>query len=207
MPAATAFPHIQQVEGEEELAEEALRMRLVSGEVEAQVRRVAPGGGIDIIPLAPEDFQNGLLFPRLPERTSDLHREAHRRDNLLRRVDRYRSNGDYFFLRYVYRIWPIAGEAEERRARMPRRMDSAEKPQVLPPKVKKAADAVLALTSQGHTWGWGEREALLTNVQELTGDKSLSISTLKKALRYLRDQDLITKRGIAKLVPIGSEPT
>jgi hypothetical protein len=55
-------------------------------------------------------------------------------------------------------------------------MDAAEKPQVLPPsKVKKAADAVLNLTRQGYTCGWGEREALLTKVRELTGDKSLSI--------------------------------
>ena len=88
---------------------------------------------------------------------------------------------------------------------MPRRMDAAEKPQV-PSKVKKAADAVLALTRDGHIWVWGEREALLTKVRELTRDKSLSISTLKRALRYLRDEGLITKRGIATLVPIGSEP-
>jgi hypothetical protein len=147
------------------------------------------------------------VFPRLHERIGDLHREAHRRDNLLRRVERLRLEGRNFFLRRagVYRIWPIAGDAEERRARMPRRMGATERPQ-LPSKVKKAADAVLALTRQGHTWGWGERDALLTKVRELTGDKWLHISTLKGALRYLRDQDLITKRGIATLVPLGSEP-
>ena len=86
-----AFLHIQQVVGGEQLAEEDLRLRLASGDVEAQDRRVTPGEGIDIIPLSPEDFQNGLLFPRLPERIGSLHREAHLRDNLLRRVDRYRS--------------------------------------------------------------------------------------------------------------------
>jgi hypothetical protein len=210
IPIIPAFFYIQQVVGGEELAEEDLRLRLEAGDVESLDRRVTKGKGTDIIPLAPEDFQNGLLFPRIPERTSDLHREAHRRDNLLRRVERLRLDGHNFFLRRadVYRIWPIARKAGERRARMPRRMDAAEKPQVvLPPKVKKAADAVLALTRHGYTWGWGEREALLTKVRELTGDKSLHISTLKRALRYLRDHGLITESGIATLVPIGSEPT
>ena len=91
MPLTDAFLHIQQVVGGEQLAEEDLRLRLASGDVEAQDRWVTPGEGIDIIPLSPEDFQNGLLFPRLPERIGSLHREAHLRDNLLRRVDRYRS--------------------------------------------------------------------------------------------------------------------
>jgi hypothetical protein len=210
MPLEAAFQHIQQVVGGEQLAEEDLRLLLVSGDVEAQERRVTPGEGIDIIPLAPEYFRNGPLFPRLPERIGPLHREAHLRDNLLRRVERLRSGGHNFFLRRadVYRVMPIGGDAEERHARMPRRMDTAGKPQViLPPKVKKAADAVLALTREGYTWGWGEREALLTKVRERTGDKSLHISTLKRALRYLRDQGLITESGIAILVPIGSEPT
>ena len=207
MPFTDAFQHIQQVVGGEPLAEEYLRLRLESGAVEAQEHRVTPGEGIEIIPLTPDDFKNGLLFPRLPERIGPLHREAHLRDNLLRRVERYRSDGRFFFLRraHVYRIWPIAGVAGEGRTRMPRRMDAEEKPQV-PSKVKKAADAVLALTRDGHTWVWGEREALLTKVRELTRDKSLSISTLKRALRYLRDEGLITKSGIATLVPIGSEP-
>jgi hypothetical protein len=205
MPLIPAFLHIQQVVGGEELAEEELRQRLVSGDVEAQDRRVTPGKGIEIMPLTPKDIEDGLLFPRLPERIGVLHREAHRRDNLLRRVERLRADGHNFFLRGVYRIWPIAGDAEERRARMPRRMDAAEKPQV-PSTVQKAADAVLDLTRDGHTWVWGEREALLTKVRELTGKKSLSLSTLKRALRHLRDEGLITKSGIATLVPIGSEP-
>jgi hypothetical protein len=212
MPLIAAFLHIQEVVGGEELAEEELRQRIASADIEVQDRRVSPGVGIDIIPLKPEDCVGpyGLLFPRLHENISDLHREAHRRDNLLRRVERLRFHGHNFFLRGadLYRIWPIAGHADQRSPRMPRRMDSAEKPQlVLPPKVKKSADTVLALTRQGYTWGWSEREALLTKVRELTGDKSLHISTLKRALRHLRDQGLITKSGIATLVPTGSEPT
>jgi hypothetical protein len=87
MSLTDAFKHIQQIVGEEELAEEELRLRLESGDVEAQERRVTPGEGIDTIPLSPEDFQNGLLFPRLPKGIGSLHREAHRRNNLLRRVE------------------------------------------------------------------------------------------------------------------------
>jgi hypothetical protein len=83
----------------------------------------------------------------------------------------------------------------------------AERQKKLGPKVKKAADAVLALTRRGRTWGWSERDALLTKVQELTGDKSLHISALKRALRYLLDQRLITEEGIAALDQVGSEPT
>ena len=67
MPLTDAFLHIQQVVGGEQLAEEDLRLRLESGDVEVQERRVTPGEGIDIIPLTPEDFiSHGLLFPRLP---------------------------------------------------------------------------------------------------------------------------------------------
>ena len=109
MPLADAFQHIQQIVGGAQLAEEDLRLRLESGEVEVQDRLVTPGEGIDIKPLSPEDFQNGLLFPRLPKRIGSLHREAHLRDNLLCRLDRYRSAGRNFFLRRadVFRIWPI----------------------------------------------------------------------------------------------------
>ena len=68
MPLIAAFLHIQQVVGGEELAEEELRQRLESGDVEVQDRRVtsrrgnrhhtADAGGL---------FKDGLLFPRLPE--------------------------------------------------------------------------------------------------------------------------------------------
>ena len=57
MPFTAAFLHIQQVVGGEELAEEDLRLRLVSGEVEAEDRLVTPGAGIEVIPLAPENFK------------------------------------------------------------------------------------------------------------------------------------------------------
>jgi hypothetical protein len=211
MPLTAAFLQIQQVVAGEELAEEDLRLRLASGEVEAQDWLVTPGEGIEIIPLAPEDFKgpDGLFFWPVPELHDKLG-PVIRRIDFLRRVEIDRVHGHNYFVRRgdVDRIWPIVGYAEERRARIPQRTDAAEKPQVLPPsKVKKAADAVLALTRQGYAWGWGEREALLTKVRELTGDKSLSISTLKRAFNYLRDEGLMTERGIAKLVQIGSEPT
>jgi hypothetical protein len=148
LPFGAALLHIQQVVGGEELAEEELRLRLESGDVEAQERRVTPGEGIEIIPLTPEDFKDGLLFPRLPELIGPLHREAHRRDNLLTRVDRYRSDGRNFFLRRadVYRIWPMAGAAKKRRqAAMP-----TTRPKGVGPKVWVAAKAVWELWGGGH---------------------------------------------------------
>jgi hypothetical protein len=47
LPFGAALLHIQQVVGGEELAEEELRLRLESGDVEAQERRVTPGEGIE----------------------------------------------------------------------------------------------------------------------------------------------------------------
>ena len=66
MPLTDAFQHIQQVVGGEQLAEEDLRLRLESGDVEVQDRRVTPGEGIDIIPLSPEDFQTRFVVPPPP---------------------------------------------------------------------------------------------------------------------------------------------
>ena len=57
MPLSVALPHIQQVVGGHQLATEDLRLRLASGDVEAHERRVIPGGGIEVIPLTPEDFK------------------------------------------------------------------------------------------------------------------------------------------------------
>ena len=68
MPLIDAFQHIQQVAGGEQLAEEELRLRIASGDVEAQDRRVTPGEGIDIIPLSPEDLsvRTVCCFPASP---------------------------------------------------------------------------------------------------------------------------------------------
>ena len=66
MPVTDAFLHIQQVVGGEELAEEDLRRRLVSGDVEGQDRLVTPGKGINITLLFIEQktlrVSPGLLF-------------------------------------------------------------------------------------------------------------------------------------------------
>ena len=157
MPLTAAFLHIQQVVGGEQLAEEDLRLRLASGDVEAQDRRVIPGEGIDIIPLAPEDFEGpyGLLFSRLPEHISYLHREAHRRDNLLRRVERLRSHGHNFFLRRadVYRIWPIAADAEKQPADTAVEATADEAPQgCRPPSVARRAERRARSSAKGYTW-------------------------------------------------------
>jgi hypothetical protein len=74
MPLVDAFLHIQQVVGGEQLAKEELRLRLASGDVEAQDRLVTPGKGIEIIPLAPEDFKgpDSLFFWPVSELQDDL---------------------------------------------------------------------------------------------------------------------------------------
>jgi hypothetical protein len=189
MPLTDAFQHIQQSVGGEQLAEEDLRLRLELGDVEAQERRVTPGGGIDIILLTSEDFRDGLLFPRLPEHIGSLHREAHLRDNLLRRVDRYRSAGHNFFLRRtdVYRIWPIVGAAEEpRQAALP-----AIPPKGIGPKAWLAAQEVYKLRREGGKWINIENDLLSQIRERLGGDEWLSNSTLKTALAYLKKNGLI----------------
>jgi hypothetical protein len=195
MALNAAFLHIQQVAGGEELAEEELRLRLESGDVEALERLVTPSKGIDIIPLAPEDFQNGLLFPRLPERVSELHREAHRRDNLLRRVERLRSDGHNFFLRRadVYRVWPIrlvepaSSPDEQRSKQLP-----TTRPKSLGPKAWLAAQEVYKLRREGGKWIDIEHDLLGQIQKRLGGVKWLeSPTTLKTALAYLRREHLI----------------
>jgi hypothetical protein len=189
MPFTAAFMHIQQVVGGEELAEEDLRLRLVSGDVEAQDRRVTPGKGINIIPLAPEDFEDGLLFPRAPERIGSLHREAHRQNTLLRVVESLRSDGHNFFLRRadVYRIWPIGGNAEKpQEAALP-----TTQPKGLGPKPWLAANTVWELWCEGYRWV--HREQLLRKVRDRIGDDGLSPRTLDKALAYLRRKRLIDR--------------
>jgi hypothetical protein len=91
MPHNEALAHIQQVLGGEQLAAEDLRLRLASGDVKAQERRVTPGKGIEVIPLTPGDLK-GRNFRSLSGFLL-LHGEI-----FLRCAD-------------VYRIWPIAGDA------------------------------------------------------------------------------------------------
>jgi hypothetical protein len=189
MPLTDAFLHIRQVVGGEDLAEEDLRLRLVSSEVEAQDRLVTPGTGIDIIPLAPEYFEDGPLFPRAPERIGSLHREAHRQNTLLRRVESLRSEGHNFFLRRadVYRIWPIGGNAEKpQEAALP-----TTRPKGLGPKPWLAANKVWELWCEGYRWA--DREQLLRNLGARISDKGLSPRTLDKALAYLRRKHLVDR--------------
>ena len=148
-----------------------------------------PAREFDIIPLSPEDFQNGLLFPRLPKRIGSLHREAHLRDNLLRRVDRYRSAGHNFFLRRadVYRIWPIVGAAEKpRQAALP-----TTRPKGIGPKAWLVVQEVYELGRDGGKWP--DREALLRKVRDRIGHDGLSLRTLDEALAYLRQERLIDR--------------
>jgi hypothetical protein len=194
MPLADAFQHIQQVAGGEQLAEEELRLRLESGDVEAQERRVTLGEGIDIKPLSPEDFQNGLLFPRLPMRIGSLHREAHLRDNLLCRLDRYRSAGHNFFVRRsaIFGIWPIVGSAEKRPAEQPSKQLPPMRPKGIGRKTWVVVSEVWALWCEGYLWP--HQEALRLKVCERLGwdpKKDLSLPTLKMALAYLLKEGFI----------------
>ena len=192
MPLDDAFQHIQQVAGGEQLAEEDLRLRLESGGVEAQERRVTPGEGIDIIPLSPEDVQNGLLFPRLPKRIGSLHREAHLRDSLLRRLDRYRSAGHNFFVRHsdIFRIWPIVGAAEKQPAEQPSKQLPPMRPKGIGRKTWLVVSEVWALWCEGYRWP--KQEDLLHKANERLGhSKWASLPTLKIALAYLLKEGFI----------------
>jgi hypothetical protein len=186
MPLTDAFLHIQQVVGGEQLAEEDLRLRLVSGEVRAQDRLVTPGGGIEIIPLAPEDFKgpDPLLF------NYDRDDYVFPRTELLCMVDMLqRFHGHNFFLRRadVYRIWPVAGEAKKpREAALP-----TTRPKGIGPKVWLAANKVWELWGEGYRWS--DREGLLRKVRDRIGNDGLSARTLDEALAYLRRNRLIDR--------------
>jgi hypothetical protein len=196
MPLTEAFSHIQQVVGGAELAEEDLRQRLVSADVEAQDRRVTPGKGIDIILLAPEDA-HCLLFPRVPERVSDLHREAHRRDDLLRRVERLRFHGHNFFLRRadVYRIWPMRlAEPASPQDEQPKKQLPTKRPEGIGSRVWLVAHEVLALTREGGKGSkWIDLNELLDTIRRRIGSNGLSKRTLVSALALLREHDLIDR--------------
>ena len=181
MPLTAAFLHIQQVVAGEQLAEEELRLRLASGDVEAQDRWVTPGEGIDIIPLAPELFRgpDPLLF--------GLYEPG--QNMFLRIVEMHRLQGHNFFFRraHVYRIWPIAGEAKKpREAALPRT-----RPKDIGPKVWLAASKVWQLWRDGYRWP--DREGLLRKVRDRIGNDGLSMRVLDKALAYLRQKRLIDR--------------
>jgi hypothetical protein len=184
MPIIPAFLHIQQVAGGEELAEADLRQRLVNGEVGAQDRLVTPGGGIEILPLAPKGFEDGPLFPRVPERLNSLHREAQRQNNLLRRVERLRTAGhNYFLLRAdVDRVWPVG----KPKAALP-----TTRPKELGPKAWLAAQEVYKFRREGGKWINIEKDLLPQIRNRLGGDQWLSNSTLKTALAYLKKNGLL----------------
>jgi hypothetical protein len=185
MPLADAFLHIQQVVGGEQLAEEDLRLRLVSGDVEVQDRWVTPGEGIDAISLTPEDFKPpyGLLFYRAPELNS--YNIAH--IGFLRRVERYRLDGHNFFLRHVYRTWPIAGDTEKpQQAALPMK-----RPTGLGHKAWLAAQEVYKLRRAGGKWINIEHDLLGQIRKRLGGDEWVSEGTLKTAVAYLRRKRLI----------------
>jgi hypothetical protein len=181
MPLTAAFLHIQQVVGGEQLAEEDLRLRLASGDVEAQDRWVTPGEGIDIIPLAPEDFKGPypLLFA--------FYEQGPNR--FLRAVESLRFHGHNIFLRRadVYRVWPIANYGETpQQAALP-----TTRPTGLGPKAWLTVNKAWELWVEGYRWPG--REQLLRKVRDRIDDDGLSSRTLDQALAYLRKKRLIDR--------------
>ena len=198
MPLTAAFLHIQQVVGGAQLAAEDLRLRFLSGDVEAQNRRVTPGG-IDIIPVTPEFFRDtdraenhlsalsdsteadggltrdfGLPFRRITGESFFGLSPLHGHNIFLRRVD-------------VDRTWPIAdGAKKPRKAALP-----TTRPKGIGPKVWLAIKEVWELYAGGYRWP--DREAVLRKVRVATGDEGLSPRTLDEALAYLRQKRLIDR--------------
>jgi hypothetical protein len=164
-----------------ELAEEELRLRLASGDVDAQDRLVTFGEGIDIVPLGPELFRGPDPLWFSPYGLGE--------NMFLRIVGSLQLQGHNFFLRRadVYRIWPIADEAKKRReATMP-----TKRPNGMGPKAWLAANKVWELWGEGYRWP--DREALLRKVRDLIGNDGLSERTLAQALSYLRKKRLIDR--------------
>jgi hypothetical protein len=183
MPLSAAFAHIQQVVGDEQLGAEDLRLRLVTGEVEAQERRVTPGGGIEIIPLTPEAFKyRNALFDDLSDDLGPILRSRpipfHGRNIFLRRAD-------------VYRVWPTrptepASQPDER----PSKQLPPMPPKGIGRKTWLVGRAVWALWCGGYRWP--KQEDLLKEVNERLGhDQWASLPTLKIALAYLRKEGFI----------------
>ena len=160
MPLNAAFLHIQQVVGGEQLAEEELRLRLASGDVEAQDRWVTPGEEIDIIPLAPEDFQNGLLFPASPSASAPCTARRISVTTCCAALTGTAQLATIFSPRRadIFRVWPIGGEAKKpRKAALP-----TTRPKGIGPKVWLATNKVWELWSEGYRSP--DREGLLRKV-------------------------------------------
>jgi hypothetical protein len=187
MPVAAAFLHIKQVVGGEQLAEEDLRLSLLSGDVEAQGRWVTHGEGINVFPLLPEDFEGppALLFwPPLSE--------LHSNPPFLRRVDLLCSHGHNIFLRRadVYRIWPIAADAKKSPAERPSKQLPPTRPQGIGRKTWFVVSAVWGLWCENYRWP--KQEDLLHKVNERLGHNEwASLPTLKIALAYLHKEHFI----------------
>jgi hypothetical protein len=184
MPLSVALPHIQQVVGGHQLATEDLRLRLASGDVEAHERRVIPGGGIEVIPLMPEDFKVsdalsddlGPLLRSFPFRGHDI---------FLRRAD-------------VNRIWPMRlAELASPPHQPPSNQLPTKRPKGVGPRAWLVAREVDALMREGGKDSkWVDLDDLLNTIRERIGAKDknvLSERTLDTALAYLRNRDLIDR--------------
>ena len=180
MPLEAASAHIQQVVGGEQLGAEDLRLRLVSGDVEAQRRLVTPGEGIETIPLTPEAFKGlGTLSEDDlgPVIRSSLPFHGH--NVFVRRGD-------------VYRIWPIVGTAEKQPAEQPSKQLPAMRPKGIGRKTWVVVREVWTLWGEGYRWP--KQEDLLHKVNERLGHNEwASLPTLKIALAYLLKEGFIDR--------------
>jgi hypothetical protein len=161
------------------LAAEDLRLRLLSGDVEAQDRLVTPGAGIEIIPLTPEDLKGRyvLSFSGIPRLLGQ--------NIFLRRAD-------------VYRVWPMrpaepaSPQDEQRSKRLP-----TARPKGLGPRAWLVAREVNALIREGGKGSnWIDLNDLLQTIRERIGAKDKSVPsrrTLDTALAFLRERDLIDR--------------
>ena len=152
------------------MAAEDLRLRLLSGDVEAQDRWVTPGEGIEIIPLRPEDWvglevraeADGVSFrASLGELVSD--------DLGGISVPRFSTqHGHNIFLRHVYRIWPTCDEKQILEAvpdHRPSKQLPTKRPKGIGPRVWLVAHEVLARAREGGTDSkWIDLDALLVTI-------------------------------------------
>jgi hypothetical protein len=184
MPLEAASAHIQQVIGGHQLATEDLRLRLASGDVEAHERRLIPGGGIEVIPLTPEDFKEG---DALSDDLGPLLRifPFRGRDIFLRRAD-------------VNRIWPMRlADPASPPHQPPSNQLPTKRPKGVGPRAWLVAREVDALMREGGKGSkWIDLDYLLKTIRERIGAKDstvLSLRTLVTALAYLRINGLIDR--------------